>query len=702
MRKKPNIAPLPAGTGERLIDNGLPLETSDNGFAERYGKGKTSHTIHVWWARRPHAAMRALVFATLCRENGKNAKQLLKKMSRSESIGEVRNILSAQYGRRPKLLDMFGGGGTIPLEAMNLGAEAHAADSNQLSVFLQKCNMIYTQKERRIAEPLLMTSGKRILDRLAIETEPLFPYRNREGQRSVFGYLWTYSTVCGNCGYRYFLMKRPWLSKKKGKHAAFTVSNGKTEQKLSFGLGEDCRFAGVWDRGRTICPDCGHAVEKIDIRACRDELAALIGPADGRGKEFLPASEDAVPDESIIRKMEADALAAIEGGLPSSELPVWSGIVNPALRGMEKHADFLNPRQRAVLALLIRCLHDEYFHLSMEESENTAKCVIGLLSGLIDQSVDWNCRLSMWIPRNEQTGRAFCGPGVAMLWDYAETDPVSSGPGNLWNKLDRIVRGTKSIESLPGRGHVRRAYAQELPFDDGHFDAIVTDPPYYDNIFYSALADFFYSWKRILFKQIEPELFESESTDNSRELVVTKYRGGSTVKTHENYIAQLRMALGEASRVLKKAGVFALIYSHGSMNGWDALVRAYRPSNLVITSVQPLCIERRQRPRAMRSRAVNTCVAFVARKFDGIKRAVTPDRLLERFRKACYPAFATELTDAGWNGNDAAMALFALGVGMMANSGRIDGCSDIEAMTALEKAVKEWFPDFRIARRRSL
>ena len=136
--------------------------------------------------------------------------------------------------------------------------------------------------------------------------------------------------------------------------------------------------------------------------------------------------------------------------------------------------------------------------------------------------IDWNSRLSMWISQNEQVGRGFCGPGVAMLWDYAETDPTGDGPANLWKKLDRILKGSAAIATMDAPCSVQHAFAQALPFPDGHFDAIVTDPPYYDNVFYSALADFFYAWKKPLLAAIEPTLFGNEATDSTHELVASK------------------------------------------------------------------------------------------------------------------------------------------------------------------------------------
>src|SRR5438876_11827123 len=126
----------------RLIDRGtLGLEASVSGQAERYGRGKTSHTIHVWWARRPHGAMRALVFASLMadRDDGDRVMRELSFASSSDAdvVKDAQRLLKAQYAGAPKVLDVFGGGGTIPYEAALLAAQVAALDYNPLSVLIQ-------------------------------------------------------------------------------------------------------------------------------------------------------------------------------------------------------------------------------------------------------------------------------------------------------------------------------------------------------------------------------------------------------------------------------------------------------------------------------------------------------------------------------------------------------------------------------------
>ena len=698
---------------ERLIDTGmLHYESSVAGYNERYHRGETSHTIHVWWARRPHSAMRSLVFSSLCKDKSDAATVTMARLAMScddSVVNEAREMLHSQYEEIPRVLDMFGGGGTIPFEAKRLGLNSYSIDSNQLSVFIQKCNMLYADNiDLKKAQKRIEEVGTEILSNLKARTNWLYPLR-KETSEDVFGYVWTYRITCPHCGYRSILSKRPWLSKKKNRRVGFVskvneIDRAETLRVKDLPESEE-PFSPHWERytGVLRCPECKKLIEKVNILECEDVMTALIKNREGAGKDFVSADEKiAIPNAQEIRFEEERVLKKLNISLPTSELPVWSGVVNPALYGIKTHADFLNKRQRLVLLYLIDELATHYADMVKEDSD-MAKFVIGALSSLIDQVVDWNCRLSMWIPQNEQVGRGFCGPGIAMLFDYAETDQTLKGPANLWDKLKRICKGVKSFENCRGHITIKHAHAQQLPYDNDFFDAIVTDPPYYDNIYYSILADFFYAWKKPLLQKIEPELFSTDITDYRYELVASSRRVEEGQSAHEEYCKQLNMAFSEATRVLKKDGVFSFVYSHSSVNGWESVIRAYRQSGFMISSVQPLSIERKGRPRAVLSQAVNTCVAIVARKSAETKMPITLEKVLNKTQEY-VDTFGKPLIDtSGWTQPDAGLAVVACVVGLLANASEItESVSDTDVLLAAAKIVKKEFPEFSIKVRDSL
>ena len=696
----------------RLIDRGtFSYEASAAGLAERYGRGETAHTGLVWWARRPHSAMRALVFSTLCDGGDPRAEALAVALGAGavpddEALVDARRLLRAQLGRRPALLDLFAGGATIPQEAALLGCDAQALDSNELAVFLGR-----TLLERAPAwEPdalaaAVREAGQRVLERLAERTAWAFPLRGRALDGAVgpvTTYLWSHSTRCAGCGYRFLLQKRAWASRRAGRRIALVVGEGEQAdltrvEAVGEGWAPACRWEG---RSRSAaCPRCAARTEPIRLDACRDELLAVVAAKRGRGKSYHPPPLDAVPTREALRAAERATLARLEVTLPSSRPPRWSGVINPALYGMDTHAALFQARQRYVFLALTEALREEHGRLHDQLGAERARGVTGFLSGLQDQLLDWNGRLSMWIPQNEQVGRGFCGPGLAMLWDYAESDPAARGPANLTDKLERIARGAAEAARVPRAGRAVHGSAQALPYPDGAFDAVVADPPYYDNLSYTALADFFFAWKRLLLAPIEPDLFTTEQTAAAPELVASRHRHGDAA--HERYCEGLTAAFREVARVLEpNHGVLSLVFGHSSRDAWESLARAFADAPLTLSSAQPLSIERRQRPRAMRSNAVNTCVVFVARPSPGTKASVSD--LEARLARAVAAYDVDALRTAGWAEKDAGLALFAQGVVVLGNVGGLPTASRQEALDALERLVQRRVETYRLARRRSL
>ena len=655
--------------------------------------------------------MRALVFACLAAADDARARRLLARLGGNprveiEVLNAARRCLREHYGRAPRVLDMFAGGGTIPYEAANLGADTWASDINSLSVFIQRCLMDYpfgvsgTDLAALVAE-----SGDRVLTRLGRQTATLFPLRHSSASPSPVAYLWTYAQHCEHCDYRFFLMKRPWLSRQSGRRIFLRTIDGASAQSLAIeeSSGDDpLEHRGAW-RGRSgpvICPHCERQQGRPDALKSEDWLAGVVSRGRRAGKRFALGHPGALPAAELLEQREQALLSALGWDLPASCMPHWSGVVNPPLYGIQRHADIFNPRQRVVMLTLLEALGHERQQLLRDHDEATTKAVIGMLSGLLDQLVDWNCRLSMWISQNEQIGRAFCGPGVAMLWDYAEMDPCMDGPANLCGKLNRIVNACDEVRHLPRAVRVSRANAAELDHDDNFFDAVISDPPYYDNLPYAALADCFYAWKRPLLKVLEPDLFASSSTAADGELAASSRGCSPGDDAHARYCRQLQRAVAEAARVLARNGVCALVYSHATMQAWQAVIQAFRAAELQVTDVLPLAIERRQRPRAMSARAVNACVVIVARKRTR-PLARPSNTLLERFGALTSGTLVNELLDAGWDHDQTALALYAKGVGMLtATHG--DESADHDRLQAMEAIVRRRCPLFRMLSRKPI
>lgn len=670
-----------------MIETEFPVKSvSKVGSKERYLHGKTAHSLFTWWARRPFSAMRAVVLTSLIPMTevmrDKEIKNLVETLSSyisppTELIEKARSVLINIYGHPPRVLDIFGGGGTIALEAGRVGCESYSIDVNPLAYFIQKFILEYSQVRHDLPE-LVGKFGKKLLDKLKNETQKLY-CRNSSSdpfeQRLVF--LWGRTIRCANpeCGKLISLSGNWFVSKKTGKKVLLVEEvdkvSGTYKRELIYNP-KGNNLPVTWKPILGIsCPFCGRKYSKNDLQKMAhvelgDELLC-VRIVKGYIKKYilpLPLENFYPPQNEVERHIQQD-LCLIGDSLPKIELPRWSGIVNPSLYGAKYHADLFNPRQLAVLLKVIRALRELYIELINDSfSQKEALAIISALSGFIDQLVDWNCRLSMWIEENEQVGRALSGPGIPMFWRYAEIDPFAPGPANLYDKLNRIVNALKFIPKFSAPMHVYMTSATSLPFNDRYFDAVITDPAYGDNLFYSVLSECIYVWKRMVFKDLLPEIFNPPGVSYNNEIVAPtyKYAFPEAMKFYED---NLTLALKEAKRVLKPTGIISLFFTHSTLEAWELIIRSFRNAGFRIVAFWPILIERMARPRGMKSEVVNVSVVIVARHKDETIYARSWEDLSHEIDET-ISSFSQEFTSLGWKERDIAWGCFARSVGVMA------------------------------------
>lgn len=696
---------LQAGTeSEFLIERFFPFErVSEVGTRERYFHGRTPHSVHVWWARRPFSAMRAIVFASLVPYREEDASLLeeicLASLPSPLALEISHNSLFKAWKRPPRVLDVFGGGGTIALEAARLGCEVVSLDINPLACFVQRTLLQYSQAHPEL--PILVRNyGERFLWQLKKETNEL--YRRDKvsatlGRPAVF--FWGRTVRCSNqrCGKVISLSRIGWLSKKPGRSVFLTQRpnrDGNYRRELHFNPKQRLP-TNDWETTRGItCPFCHRFYDKNGFQALTQnslgsELICVCVMRNGTKSYIVPqCPSDFVPtEEELQRKLDAE-LHQIGMTLPNTELPCWSGIVNPALYGITRHANLFNPRQLVILLKVIRGLREIYETMLKDGHKDTvALAVTATLSGFIDQLVDWNSVLSMWIPENEQVGRALAGPGLPMLWDYVEIDPFSDAPANLPNKLNRIVKGLEAIPRFPVPVEVQCCSATSLPFDDESFDAVITDPPYGDNLFYSVLSDCIYVWKRVIFKDLISDLFAHERTPSDEEIVASAHRHGSFEEAMSFYQERLALAIQEVARVLRSQGILSLVFTHSTLDAWGAIVHAFRRTGMVVTACYPLHLERRARPRGMSAKAVHASVVLVARKKPFALEVGNWEEIRLQIERELH-SLVHELRTAGWDETDIGMACFAKAVGIIAKYASIQkGGRELPVRSCLEQSA---------------
>ena len=204
-------------------------------------------------------------------------------------------------------------------------------------------------------------------------------------------------------------------------------------------------------------------------------------------------------------------------------------------------------------------------------------------------------------------------PTLSMVWDYAERNPISTGIIST----DHIIKVLEGLYNggvgCPGR--VTQGSARRIPYPDEYFDAVFTDPPYYDNIGYSHLSDFFYVWLRRALGDIHPDLFITPLTPKKEEMVAYPQKPGEE-DARKRFEEMFLDALQEIGRILKPGGVAYIVYAHKTIIGWDAAIKAIMDSGLRVTATWPIGTEMKRRLNAQGSSALSSSIYIIVRKPD--------------------------------------------------------------------------------------
>ncbi|MGC8753400.1 MAG: DUF1156 domain-containing protein, partial [Fervidicoccaceae archaeon] len=205
-----------------------------------------------------------------------------------------------------------------------------------------------------------------------------------------------------------------------------------------------------------------------------------------------------------------------------------------------------------------------------------------------------NSTLCHWDGTWEKISTTFARQALPMNWDFIEVNVFSekgySYKNILENNILNVLSQLSQIPPVEGIHipKVLQASATELPYPDNYFDAVFTDPPYYDNINYAELSDFFYVWLKRSIGDLYPELFITPLVPKSKEIVSNSVRHGSSQKAKEFFESMLKKAFKEIYRVLKPNGIAVIVYTHKSTAGWETMINSLLESGLVITASWPI------------------------------------------------------------------------------------------------------------------
>ncbi len=676
---------------KKLIEVALPLEAINKESArEKSIRHGHPSTLHLWWARRPLAACRAVLFSSLVDDPSAHPdkfptdeaqererqrlfriiEDLVKwdNVNNEEVLGAARReILRSTDGNPPPVLDPFAGGGSIPLEAQRLGLEAHASDLNPVPVLINKALIEIPPKfagqapvnpEARenlghsgrwkgaagLAEDVRYY-GRWMRDEAERRIGHLYPKvtlpkEHGGGEATVIAWLWARTVTCPNpaCGARMPLVRSFDLSKKKAKRAWVepVVDRAQTPPEIRFevrtGNGKPRESPKV-GRGATFrCLACDGIADEKHIKGeamanrMGSQLMATVAEGN-RQRVYLPPDAE---NERIAASATPDA------DVPSQPLAndprnIWC--VNYGLDTFDK---LFTPRQLVALTTFSDLVGEAREQVrtgaraaGLDEVEGYGDAVVTYLAFAVDRSVDRGSTACTWdsSPKMEALRNTFGRQAIPMTWDFAEGNAFSESSGNWLNNVEWTAKVIDKI--MPNAaGKVSQRNATDT-ITGLVAPMISTDPPYYDNIGYADLSDFFYVWLRRSLRTVYPNLLSTLLTPKTEELVATPYRfDGSKRHAQEFFEHGLGEAFGRMREVQDAAYPLTVFYAFkqseraggsdgadGSTasTGWETMLEGMIRSGFSIGGTWPMRSELSNRMIASGTNALASSIVLVCR-----------------------------------------------------------------------------------------
>ena len=679
---------------KKLIEVALPLEAINEASArEKSIRHGHPSTLHLWWSRKPLAAARAVIFASLvddpndpdappefveaCRAlpRGKNAadhdtprQRLFDFIERlvtweattDEQVLETARelIRLATGGNPPPLLDPFAGGGSIPLEAQRLGLEAHASDLNPVAVMINKAQIeipprfadlppVNPRDRKGTAQggswkgaaglaADVRYYGEWMRDRAWERIGHLYPEHRGE---TVIAWLWVRTVRCPNpaCGAIMPLTNKFDLSKKKGRRAWVVPHVDRQTRRISYevklaseGKGPD----GTVNRRGAVCIACGTPVPFDHIREegkagrMGAQLMAIVTEGRNGRSYYAPTPEQ-----------EQIADVPIPANAPNTDLPEQALGFRVQLYGMTKHRDLFTPRQLTALTTfsdLVAEAREQVYADALAAGlpdDDTplreggsgarayAEAVSVYLAFAVARLADRQSTICSWDVGYVKIRNTFGRQAIPMTWDFAEGNPFSSSTGNFLDLLEWIPKVLEA-NSATVQGYATQGDAANLEADGPI--PISTDPPYYDNIGYADLSDYFYLWQRPSLREVYPDIFATMLVPKSPELIASPYRfNGSMEAANQHFETGLMQAFANMRRVIPPEYPLTVYYAFKqeevvveegvASTGWEVMLAGLMNSGFSIVGTWPMRTELSNRMIASGSNALASSIVLVCR-----------------------------------------------------------------------------------------
>lgn len=712
-------------TPKKLIEVALPLDDINEATArEKTIRHGHPSSLHMWWARRPLAAARAIIFAQMVNDpgyerslgRGVNKKQaqhererlfniirrlvLWENTNNEEVLQEANDEIRKSWRetcelnrghpdasslfnpeKPPGLHDPFAGGGAIPLEAQRLGLDSYASDLNPVAVMINKAMIDIPPKfakrspigpiptgERQQAFPQdwpgcsglaedIRRYGYWIKEQAESRLASIYPtvavtveHANTRpelkpyvGQKlKVMAWIWARTVKSPSPAHADCytpLMKSYRLAKRDGKEAILVPKIEQGSKRVLFEIsstdvGDD--DGGTVGRTGAICLFSGAPIPLKDIRdqgkkgLLGDQLVAVV--AEGKGRRiYLPANYE----------QESVAKAADPGEYPNAEIEHWSGCTNSVVYGLDTFGKLFTKRQAATLVAFSDLIaeastkaHADALRSGLTEGDELnaggsgakaySQAIAVYLSFALDKMADLGNNLVRWEPIAQCPRQLFGKQAIPMVWDYAEANPLCSSSGSWEVFVDGISKAfSKSFDNASNvkSGCVSQADAQTQSISA--MKVVSTDPPYYDNVPYSNLSDFFYIWMRRNLRSIYPEIFSTKVVPRSEELVATASRHGGKEEAEKYFVDGMTLAMRNLAQKAHPCFPVTIYYAFkqsetsdgGTVSkGWETFIESVIRADFSIVGTWPIRTENASRMRGQGSNALASSIVLVCQK----------------------------------------------------------------------------------------
>ena len=758
-------------TPKKLIEVALPLDDINAACAYEKMPGIGAHPrgIHLWWARRPLAAARAVIFAQMVNDPGgergyyagktraqadaerEELFQILRDLvkwentNNEEVLARARAAIAKSWretcelnkgkpGFDPDVLpafhDPFAGGGALPLEAQRLGLESYASDLNPVAVTINKA-MIEIPPRFAGRAPV----GPAIEAERGTKKATKDAFDDWSGARGLaedvrrYG-AWMREQAQQRIGHLY-----PQITEtpKKGAASAChtTVSDNKDDQTVA----EQAQAAPVFDKPLTVIawlwartvkspnPAFSHVdvplastfilsskagkeawVEPVlegdnyrfEVRTGKPPESAKNGTKLGRGANFRCLMSDApiepkhIYAEANAGRMGAKLMAIVAEGTrgriylaptpeqeaiaqqaqpqwkPETAMPENPRWFSPPLYGLKTYGDLFTPRQLVALTTfsdlvpeairrvradaLAAGMADDGRGLDAGGNGTTAYAeAVGVYLGLAaDRLTDSHSSLTSWTSQRDTLRNTFARQALPMVWDYAEANPFSDSTGNFLSALAWVEKAFEGFPANPA-GAVSQSDAQTQTVSKNK--VISTDPPYYDNIGYADLSDFFYVWLRRSLRPIFPKLYATLAVPKAEELIATPYRHGSKQAAEVFFLDGMTAAMHNLAAQAHPAFPVTIYYAFKQSDtsegdgthstGWETFLEAVLRAGFTLTGTWPMRTEREGRTISSGTNALASSIVLVCRPRDAAADTISRREFQRQLREHLPEALET-------------------------------------------------------------